>query len=65
MKLINFLRSIFTKKFWVSEFPNIPDDECFMCNKQTCEGCPVVPLPFSSEEWLHHQARSDSGTFLS
>lgn len=63
MKLINFLKSVFTKKFWVSEFPNVPDDECFMCNKQTCEGCTLVSV--SSEEWLHHQARSDSGMFLS
>ena len=62
-RIISLLSSVFSKKFWVSEFPNIPDDECFMCNNQTCEGCPAVS--FSSEEWLHHQSRSDSGMFLS
>ncbi len=35
----NFIKSVFTKEFWVAPFPEQYDDECFMCNKTTCKGC--------------------------
>jgi hypothetical protein len=38
MKLIKLIMSIFTKDFWVKEFPY--HDECFVCNKISCEDCP-------------------------
>lgn len=62
-KLINFIKAVFTKDYWVQEFPDIYDDECFMCNKGSCEGCLIVSE--SSEERLIHQARCDAGMFLS
>ena len=40
MKLINFLKEIFTKKYWIDDFPEShPHPEYFMCNKTCCKGC--------------------------
>ena len=62
-KLIDFVKDVFTKEFWVSEFPDSYADECFMCNESSCENC--IVLLESSEERLINQARSDAGMFLS
>jgi hypothetical protein len=63
MNLIKLIMSIFTKGFWVQEFPKDYDDKCFMCNESSCEDCSVVLE--SSEERLINQARCDAGMFLS
>ncbi|MFW9872275.1 MAG: hypothetical protein ACFFG0_04160 [Candidatus Thorarchaeota archaeon] len=34
--------SVFTKDFWLQEFPDIYNDECLMCNEGTCEGCSLL-----------------------
>lgn len=42
-KIINFLKEFFSKDYWVKDFPKDryhPHDECFMCNRESCEGCP-------------------------
>ena len=35
----SFIKSIFTKEFWITEFPDCYEPECFDCNKGNCEGC--------------------------
>ena len=42
MIIVNFIKSVFTKEFWAKEFNDIPSNECFNCNKGTCEGCRIV-----------------------
>lgn len=38
---INFIKTVFTKDFWVKEFPEQYPAECFDCNNESCEGCPL------------------------
>lgn len=38
--MCNFIKSIFTKKFWVAPFPKDLPPECFDCKKTSgCKGC--------------------------
>ncbi len=41
-KLINFVKEVFTKEFWVKEFPEYYHEECSMCHKTSCKGCPYL-----------------------
>jgi hypothetical protein len=34
-----YIKSIFTKDFWVGPFPKHYADECFDCKLTDCEGC--------------------------
>jgi len=33
------IKGIFTKEYWVSEFPSSYPPECFDCRKMKCLGC--------------------------
>ena len=35
----NFIKSIFTKGFWVEPFPEHYAPECFDCKRSDCDGC--------------------------
>ena len=40
-RLIKFIKEVFTKDFWLQEFPDYYPPECLDCNKGSCEGCPL------------------------
>ena len=42
-KVIEFFKSVFTKSYWVQDFQETGyDEECFMCNESSCQGCPYL-----------------------
>lgn len=42
MKFLKWFKSLFTKEFWVGEFPKDRSPECFDCNlgNEDCKTCP-------------------------
>jgi len=41
MKFIKLIKSIFTKEFWIEDFPKEYPPECFTCNleAESCKTC--------------------------
>jgi hypothetical protein len=37
--MLNFIKSIFTKEFWIDESTWHPTPYCGSCNKGSCNGC--------------------------
>lgn len=42
--MFKFIKSMFTKSFWIAPFPETLPEVCFDCNKGTCDGCINIDL---------------------
>jgi hypothetical protein len=44
-KLFQFVKEIFTRDYWIKNVPSEYHEECFMCNKPSCnKSCPFFKV---------------------